>query len=71
MRHMTSVDPLCENGQLCLSAHYAVVVEAHKNSEIYQRGDADCQRCLMGMVEKLETLVDVFRARLAETGAAP
>jgi hypothetical protein len=58
-------------GQLCLSSHYAVVVEAHKDSEIYQRGDADCRSCLIRMAEKHQAVADVFRARLIAIGETP
>lgn len=58
-------------GQLCLQAHYAVIVDAYKDAEIYQRGDADCASCLHHMVEKHEALAEVFRSKLAAFGGAP
>ena len=57
--------------QLCLQSHYAAIVEAHKDTEIYQRGDADCSSCLHRMAEKHEALVEVFRSKLAAIGGAP
>lgn len=54
------------DGQLCLQSHYAVIVEAHKDVEIYLNGDADCPSCLRRMAEKHEELAKVFRSRLAE-----
>ena len=58
-------------GQLCLSSHYAVIVEAHKDSEIYQRGDVDCPSCLRRMADKHDALAEVFRSKLAAIGGAP
>ena len=58
-------------GQLCLQAHYAAIVEAHKDVEIYQLGDVDCPSCLRLMAEKHEAIAEMFRARLAAlTGPA-
>ncbi len=51
--------------QLCLQSHYAAIVEAHRDVEIYQLGDVDCPSCLLRMAEKHEALGEVFRARLA------
>ena len=59
-KHAHTVD-----GQLCLRSHYASVVEAHKEVEVYQLGDVDCSSCLRRMAEKHEALAAVFRARLA------
>lgn len=50
--------------QLCLQAHYAAIVEAHRDVEIYQHGDVDCSSCLRRMADKHAALADVFRARL-------
>jgi hypothetical protein len=50
--------------QRCLQAHYAVIVEAHKDAEIYQLGEVDCPSCLRRMLEKHEALAAIFRARL-------
>jgi hypothetical protein len=58
-------------GQLCLASHYAVIVEAHKDAEVYQRSDADCPSCLTRMVERHQAIADVFRARLAAFGDTP
>jgi hypothetical protein len=51
--------------QLCLQTHYAAIVEAHKDVEIYQLGDVDCPSCLRLMAEKHEAVAEIFRARLA------
>jgi hypothetical protein len=63
------------DGQLCARSHYVAIVEAHKDVEIYQLGDLDCQDCLRRMAEKHEALAVVFRDRLtkqlaSEHGAA-
>ncbi len=55
--------------QLCQTSHYAAIVEAHKDTEIYQLGDVDCPSCLRRMAEKHEALAEIFRARLAAIGA--
>jgi len=52
-------------GQLCLQSHYAAIVDAQKDVEIYQLGDLDCSSCLLRMAEKHEALAQVFRGRLA------
>ena len=60
------------DGQLCLRSHYAAIVEAHKEVEIYQLGDVDCPICLRLMAEKHEALAEVFRGRLDKlTGVSP
>lgn len=51
-------------GQSCLSSHYAAIVEAQKDVEIYQYGDLDCADCLRRMVDKHSALAAVFHARL-------
>lgn len=51
--------------QLCLLSHYAAIVEAARDVEVYQLGDVDCSCCLRRMAEKHEALAEVFRARLA------
>ncbi len=51
-------------GRLCSKSHYAAIVEAQKDVEVYQLGDLDCPDCLRRMVEKHEALVETFRARL-------
>ena len=50
---------------VCALSHYAAIVDAQKDVEVYQLGDVDCPICLRRMVEKHEALADVFRARLA------
>jgi hypothetical protein len=52
------------DGQLCLSSHYAAIVEAQRDVEVYQLGDVDSSCCLRRMAEKHEALAEVFRARL-------
>ena len=49
----------------CETSHYAAVVEAHKDVEIYQLGDVDCPSCLRRMADKHQAIAAVFRARLA------
>jgi len=55
-------------GSLCEQSHYAVIVEAQKDVEIYQLGDLACPSCLRHMVEKHEALVEVFRTKLSTHG---
>jgi hypothetical protein len=55
--------------QLCHQSHYAAIVDAQKDVEVYQLGDVDCPDCLRRMAEKHEALAATFRARL--TGDAP
>lgn len=50
---------------VCAQSHYAAIVEAYKDVEVYQLGDVDCPSCLRLMAEKHEALAEVFRARLA------
>lgn len=54
--------------KVCAQSHYAVIVEAQKDAEVYQRGDLDCAECLRRMVETHAALADVFRAKLAAIG---
>ena len=78
-RGLVVLDKLLEAGavasgheeQLCLRSHYAVIVEAHKDSEIYQRSDDDCPSCLRRMADKHQEIADMFRARLIASGDAP
>jgi len=51
--------------QFCEQSHYAAIVDAQKDVEIYQRGDVECASCLQRMVEKHEALAQTFRERLA------
>ena len=57
--------------QLCETSHYAAIVEAQKDVEIYQLGDVDCAICLRRMADKHQALSDMFRSRLVEIGDAP
>lgn len=52
------------DGKLCTRSHYAAIVEAQKDVEIYQLGDLDCPDCLARMVDKHAALAEVFRTRL-------
>ena len=52
-------------GKLCRQSHYAAIVDAQKDVEIYQLGDVDCPSCLARMADKHAALAEVFRARLA------
>lgn len=78
-RGLVVLDKLLEAGavasvheeQLCLRSHYAVIVEAHKAPEIYQRSDDDCPSCLRRMADKHLEIADMFRARLIAFGEAP
>lgn len=54
---------------LCAQSHYAAIVDAQKDVEIYQLGDIDCPRCLQLMGDKHQQIAEVFRARLrAQSG---
>lgn len=55
----------------CWKSHYATIVAAQEDVEVYQHGDLDCLDCLRSMVAKHAALVDVFRSRLAAIGGAP
>jgi hypothetical protein len=57
---------LAVDEQLCEKAHYAAIVDAVKDVEIYQLGDVDCPSCLRRMADKHEGIAAVFRARLAD-----
>jgi hypothetical protein len=52
-------------GELCETSHYVAIVEVHKDTEIYQRGDVECLSCLRRMADKHQAVVAVFHARLA------
>jgi hypothetical protein len=56
--------------QPCTQSHYAAIVEAQKEFEIYQVGDVDCPTCLRLMAEKHEHLGQIFRDRLLLLGVA-
>lgn len=55
----------------CQHSHYATIVEALTEAEIYQQGTADCPSCLRRMVEKHGVLVEIFQGRLAVLESAP
>lgn len=57
--------------QICETSHYAAIVEAHKDVEIYQLGDVDCANCLRRMADKHQAIAEVFRARLTAIGETP
>lgn len=58
------------HGQLCTQSHYAAIVEAHKDIEVYQLGDLDCPDCLRRMAEKHEVLASMFRTKLIKSRIA-
>jgi hypothetical protein len=62
---------LFSEDRLCAQSHYAAVVEALKDVEIYQLGDLDCASCLRLMADKHAALAEVFRAKLASLGGEP
>jgi hypothetical protein len=49
---------------LCKTSHYAAIVDAQKDVEIYQLGDVDCPSCLRRMADKHQEIAEVFRGRL-------
>jgi hypothetical protein len=53
----------------CKESHYAAIVQAQRDVEVYQVGDVDCSCCLRRMAEKHEALAEVFRARLSSLEA--
>lgn len=55
------------DGRRCTESHYAVIVKASKEPEIYQLGDVDCPVCLRWMADQHEQLAKVFRARLSRS----
>ena len=57
---------LSSDDQLCEKAHYAAIVDAVKDVEIYHLGDIDCPSCLRRMADKHEAVAAVFRARLSD-----
>jgi hypothetical protein len=46
--------------------HYTVIVAPFKDTEVYQRGDSDCEECIVEMIAKCEALAKLFRRRLAD-----
>lgn len=63
-RHHVSNQPLPQQ-PLCDQSHYAVIVEALKDVEIYKQGEIDCPSCLQRMADKHAQLARFFRDRLA------
>jgi len=51
--------------QLCLQSHYAAIVDAQRDVEVYQLGDVDCPDCLRRMADKHAALAATFRERLS------
>jgi len=51
---------------VCQESHYAAIVEAGKDAEIYQLGDDACTACMRIMMHKHEVLADMFRSWLAD-----
>lgn len=56
---------------LCAESHYAAIVEANKDVEIYQLGEGDCPVCMRLMMEKHEIVADMFRSWLAAAPSDP
>ena len=52
------------NDARCAQSHYAVIVDAQKDVEVYQLGDVDCSDCLRRMITRHEAIAEVFRERL-------
>ena len=50
---------------LCATSHYAAIVDAKKDVELYQLGDVDCSSCQRRMADKHAALAALFQARLA------
>ena len=53
--------------RLCATSHYAAIVDAKKDVELYQLGDVDCSSCQRRMADKHVALAALFQARLAAT----
>jgi hypothetical protein len=66
-----SVDARPREDLRCSQSHFATIVEAQEDVEVYQHGDLDCPACLRCMVDKHGALVDMFRARLAKIWSSP
>ena len=49
----------------CATSHYAAIVDAKKDVELYQLGDIDCSSCQHRMADKHAALATLFQARLA------
>lgn len=63
--------PLLPEDRLCARSHYAAIVDAQKDVQIYQLGDLDCADCLRRMVDKHAALIAIFYARLASLCGKP
>ena len=55
----------------CTQSHYAAIVEADKDVEVYQLGDDACAICMRLMMEKHEVIADMFRIWLAASPSDP
>lgn len=65
MTKHASTQPSNGSGEaLCKTSHYAAIVDAQKDVEIYQLGDVDCPSCLRRMADKHQEIAEVFRGRL-------
>jgi hypothetical protein len=51
---------------VCQQSHYAAIVDANNDVEIYQLGDDECPICMRVMMQKHEILADMFRSWLAD-----
>ena len=47
-------------------SHYASIVDAQKDAEVYQLGDVHCADCLRRMADKHAALAAIFSARLPQ-----
>ena len=51
--------------QTCTERHYVVIMEGHKDVDVYQRDTAECPICLERIADGLFALAEIFRSRLA------
>ena len=49
----------------CTTSHYATIVDAKKDVQIYQVGDDACPTCLRLMAAKHEQVARIFRDKIA------
>ena len=63
--------PQKQLGLDCSESHYASIVEAAKDVEVYQLGDDECPACMRLMMQKHEVMADMFRSWLAAKPSDP
>ena len=51
--------------RLCATSHYAAIVDAKKDVELYRLGEVDCSSCQRRRADKHAALAALFQARLA------